>query len=277
VTIDWPSGRIETAVRTERAGGTLEAVTSVLGLYALWVLTTYLLEGAPGTLLRPEAHGLRLTYTVIANLTVGTLSSMLVLRRVIAASGGRVRPLGFGSVRRAVLASVLGLALGGGVYVARGAPSLHPVILVNGLAQVLPVSVAEVLVCWALVGVVAGQSWARGAGPLLRGITMAIVASVAFGLYHIAHSPPFNTPGMIGLLTLVGVVTSVFFVTVRDVYGTIAFHNFLALFGVLQALAARGALGHYEAPHPTLLATAVVALGLLIATHVRLIGSARPL
>jgi hypothetical protein len=52
---------------------------------------------------------------------------------------------------------------------------------------------------------------------------------------------------MIGGLTLVGLVTSVFFVG-RDVYGTIVFHNFLALFGVLRALAETGALVRYETP-----------------------------
>jgi hypothetical protein len=258
-------------VRASPAG--LQAVASVLGLYALWVFATYLLEGAPGTLLRPEAHGLRLIYTVVANLMLGTLGSMVVLRRVTATSGGSLRPLGFEGGRRTMLGSVLGLALGGGVYIAQGAPSLHPVVMLNGFAQVLPVSVAEVLVCWALVGVVTGQSWARGDGPIPQGLTTALVASVAFGLYHIAHSPPFNIPGMIALLVLVGLVTSVFFLVVRDVYGTIAFHNFLALFGVLQALASRGALEQYEVPNPVLLATAVVALGLLIVTHVRLIGS----
>ena len=35
------------------------------------------------------------------------------------------------------------------------------------------------------------------------------------------------------LLSAIGLITSLFFVVSRAVYGTIAFHNFLAIFGVI--------------------------------------------
>ena len=47
---------------------------------------------------------------------------------------------------------------------------------------------------------------------------------------------------MVALLTLVGLVTSVAFFASRSVYAAIIFHDFLGVFGVLQALASAGKL-----------------------------------
>jgi hypothetical protein len=87
-----------------------------------------------------------------------------------------------------------------------------------------------------------GGEWTRTPEP---SIGAALLASLLFGVYHIAHSPPFNSFGMIVLLSAVGLATSLYFRLSGDVYATIVFHNFLALIGVLQALAASGGIDHY--------------------------------
>jgi hypothetical protein len=97
----------------------------------------------------------------------------------------------------------------------------------------------------------------------------ALTASASFGLYHLAHSPPFNTARMVGLLTAVGLGTSVFFFVARDVYGTVAFHNGLALYGVATALDEAGASRGLERPNVVLLLTALGAMVLLVALHRR--------
>jgi hypothetical protein len=239
-------------------------VRLALTLYAVWTGATYALEGAPRTLLRPEAAGLRALYTVVANILIGVIGAGLVLRHL--ARERRIVPAaaGFRTGRRSALATGIGFVLGAAVYLLQGPPSLDPIILVNGFAQVLPVSAAEVLVCWSVVGAAAEASWRSRRTPTLLA---ALLASVLFGLYHLAHSPPFNTSAMIGGLTLVGLVTSVFFFVGRDVYGTIVFHNFLALFGVLQALAGTGGLVRYKTLQAPLLITAALAIGLIVAMH----------
>jgi hypothetical protein len=131
--------------------------------------------------------------------------------------------------------------------------------------------VAEVLVCWAVVGSVA-EFLLRSRGRWVSTILAAIIASVLFGVYHFAHSPPFNTMGFVVLLTAIGLVTSVFFVVSRDVYGTIAFHNFLGIFGVLRALDASGNVTSLERPVVPLLVMAVVAIATLIVAHSRLLN-----
>lgn len=247
-----------------------------LALYVVWTLATYLLEGLPRTLLRPEAVSLRLAYTLVANVVVGLAGSALLLRGLV--RSGRLPPevAGFGSLRRSAIAIVLGVALGSALYVGQGAPSLHAVVVLNAFAQVLPVSAAEAVVCWSVIAGVVTTAL-RGRGLLVSRGVAALVASVLFGIYHVAHSPPFNEPGMIGALSVVGLATSLFFFVSRDVFGTLAFHNFLALFGVVRALAAAGKLAEYEqvqTPLPVV-AAATIALLAVIRGTVRSAGDTR--
>jgi hypothetical protein len=101
----------------------------------------------------------------------------------------------------------------------------------------------------------------------------AIVASILFGVYHFAHSPPFNTVGTVVLLNVIGLITSAYFFLSRDVYGTIAFHNFVGIFGVIGALEASGNLASFERPLMPVLVMAVVAIAALIAVHVLWLNS----
>jgi hypothetical protein len=242
----------------------MTATAAVLAVYACWVAATYALEGSPRTLLRPDAPGLRLGYTLVANIVIGTAGAMLVLERLVTEGGVGPAAVGFGSPRRALAGVVVGIATGGAAYLAQGAPSLDPVVLLNGVAQVLPVSVAEVLVCWSLVSALVG------AGGPARRILAAGASSLLFGVYHVAHSPPFNALAMIAFLTLVGLATSAFFVLTRDLCGTVVFHSALALTGVLGALAEAGALDAYRAPRPALLGTAAVSVAVTVLLRRRL-------
>src|SRR5215216_1059318 len=110
-------------------------------------------------------------------------------------------------------------------------------------------------------------------GRWVAPILAAVIASVFFGVYHFAHSPPFNTVPVVVLLSVVGLVTSLFFFVSRDAYGTIAFHNFLDILGVIRALDATGNLSVFERPMIPLLVMAVIAIALLIAAHVFWINS----
>jgi hypothetical protein len=242
------------------------AAAPALALWAGWTAATYLLEGWRLTLLRPEAVGDRILYVGIANLGIGILGAGLVLRSLIRRGLVTPRQVGFGAARRSLVAVLVGGALGLAIYLAQGAPALHPMVLLNGFAQVLVVSIAEVLVCWAVLGGAFAAALARRVGRWGAPLA-ALAAAVLFGVYHFAHSPPFNTYGMVALLCLVGLVTGTFFFVSRDIYGTLVFHNFLALFGVLGALEQTGRLGAYIAPQGALLGSAALGLVVLVAVH----------
>jgi hypothetical protein len=253
------------------AASTRSALALAIALYLAWVLVTYLLEGRILTFQRPEATGARLVYALIANIFIGIGGSVLVIRLLSNWGEISARQAGFRGLQHAVVAVVVGVALGSVFYALQGAPSFNPVVILNAYAQVLVVSVAEVLVCFAVVGSLS-QSLLQAQGRWVSVILAAIVASVLFGVYHFAHSPPFNTIGLVVFLTVIGLLTSVFFFVSRDVYGTIAFHNFLGIFGVISALDASGNLASFERPVVPLLVMAVVTIAALIMAHSRLLN-----
>lgn len=102
--------------------------------------------------------------------------------------------------------------------------------------------------------------------PLPR-VWAGTAAAVLFGLYHVAHSPPFNSLRMVLLLSVVGLLTSALFFISRSVYGTIMLHNFLGPFGVIDALALGGRLGGLERPALPLIATATAAILVMAILH----------
>ena len=251
---------------------TRRALSLAIVLYLLWVFATYLLEGRIHTFLRPEAMGARLLYAVVANLLIGVGGSALVIRTLSRAGTMSAQQSGFRGFGHALIAVVIGVVLGLAFYALQGAPSWNPVVLINAYAQVLVTSIAEILVCWAVIGSLS-QVVLQDRGRWVSLIVAAIIASVLFGVYHFAHSPPFNTVPLVLFLSVIGLVTSVFFFVSRDVYGTIAFHNFLGILGVVRALETSGNLSTFERPIIPLLVMAMIAVALLIAAHVLWLNS----
>lgn len=253
--------KVSTLRRLSPLGKTLVAI----GTYGIWTASTWFLEGRIQTLLRPEATVDRIVYTGVANLLVGTVLALWLVREFVVAGFVTRERLGFRSARRTLAAVILAGVLGLALYVVQQPPSTDPVVVLNAFAQVLPVSIAEIVVCWVLVGgSVRSVLRERGTNEHLSKVVAIAVSSALFGVYHLAHSPPFNTPGMIAILTGVGVVTSLFYFVGQSAYGALVLHNFLALFGVTSALAEAGRLGTYLEPVVPLLVTALVSLLVLV-------------
>lgn len=92
-----------------------------------------------------------------------------------------------------------------------------------------------VVVCWAAIGATF-ESVARSKGRIISIIFGAAIATILFGLYHFAHSSPFNEPEIVLFLMYPGILTSLVYFIGRDIYATIIFHNFQALFGVMMSV-----------------------------------------
>jgi hypothetical protein len=243
-----------------------------LGLFAVWMAATWLLEGRIETFRRPDAVTDRLVYTVVANILIGIVGAALVLKFLIGQSADKLALAGFGARSRTLLWLPLGFVLGLIAYVGQGAPSQDAIVILNAYAQVLVVSIAEVAVCWAVVAGILRST--LGTPSWLAGLVAALAGSILFGVYHFAHSRPFNSLEMVAFLTVTGFVTSAVFLVSRDIYGTIACHNFLAVFGVVQALTAGGQIESFRALHEPLIGTALVAVAVLVACDVLLIRRA---
>lgn len=245
-----------------------QAAVTALGLFAVWTLATYLLEARVGTFLRPDTTN-RFIYTVVANMLIGTIGSALVIRAIVRrAALPRVAAYGVAKPLRIIVLVPFAAVLAGLFLVGQELPTSDPVILANACAQVLVVSIAEVVVCWALFGAVLRNALGSGGGSAAIAV---VAAALVFGLYHFAHSPPFNTIGMVLLLSVVGVATGIFFFLGGDLYSTIVLHNAFAIRGVMQALAESGNLEQYATPQLPLIATAIAAVLVLAIADVVLI------
>ena len=236
-------------------------------IYIAWIVLTWLLEGRILTLLRPEATLERLAYIVVANYIVGIVIALWLMHYFIDSGFLELKQLGFRSIKRTLLAVVVGGVLGFLIYAIQSPPSIDPIVISNAFAQVLTVSIAEIVVCWGFIGS-SIESMTKGKGKYISVIAAILSASVLFGVYHFAHSPPFNTVTMVLFLTLIGVGTSLFYFIVRDIYGTIVFHNFFGIFGVMQALEATGTLNSFSQPQYTLYASAIIAIVLLVTADI---------
>lgn len=233
------------------------SIANALWLYVAWVAATYLLEGLPGTLVRPEATGLRLAYALVANLAIGILLALWIIRHALRTGVGAPADYGFSGAGRTAVSLVAGAIAGYALFAQAQAEPAHPIVVVNAFAQVWVVSVAEIVVCWALVGGTihaALRPWSRWGAIAVA----AVVASVLFGVYHFAHSPPFNAWEMVAFLTAIGFATGLWWFVSRDVFGTSVFHNFFGVTGVLAALKAGGLVPQRPELAVPLFATALV-------------------
>lgn len=64
----------------------------------------------------------------------------------------------------------------------------------------------------------------------------AVAASVIFGIYHFAHSPPFNEVNMVMFLMIPAIAPSVAYFIGRDIYAAIIVQNFLGIVGVMGTI-----------------------------------------
>ncbi len=231
--------------------------------YGIWVIATFFLEGRILTLLRPEAVIDRIVYTLIANILIGSLLALVVVRHAVNSNILSLNSAGFQPLKRTLVAVVIAFVLGILILVLQHPASLDPIVLLNVYAQVFTVTIAEIAVCWVVLGSITEGTFSKQ-GRFVALLIGILVASILFGIYHFAHSPPFNQPAMVAFLSIIGVVTSLVYFISRDVYATIVFHNFFGCIGVMQSLSLSGVLDAYSQPLFPVIGMAVVSLLLFV-------------
>jgi hypothetical protein len=190
-------------------------------IYGVWTLETYLLEGSIGLFLIFQPLSLIL-YTVFANIIVGIAIPVICLRSAFLSGGVNMFQIGFCSPLRTVPTTAL-TALLGYLYLITFTPfGTHRVALFNLLALVIPVAVAEVMICWVLIGTHI-QAFVRKDGTGVSIIFSVAITSILFWLSFAAHSQPLNPPGALSHLLILGVAAALFFFVVRDVYASTVF------------------------------------------------------
>jgi hypothetical protein len=229
-----------------------------MALYLTWMLATYVTEGRLGLLLRPNSDDL-VAYGLIANIFVGVGLAALVLRLALSSKTVTLEQVGLRSWRRLPLAVVLAGLGGIGLFVAQNPYVADPLTLVNAFAYILPIAIAEVLVCWAALGT-SLESLTHSQGRVFSTLTGILGANLFFSLYHFARSSPYNQPEMVFFFFLPGLVTSlIYFVLERDLYATIWIQSLLGMIGLIRSATD---LTPFREPH---FSSYLVAIGAVLA------------
>jgi ABC-type uncharacterized transport system permease subunit len=123
------------------------------------------------------------------------------------------------------------------------------------------------MVCWALIGsscesLAKNKNKRRFVSSILVG---AVAASVLFGVYHYAHSPPFNQTSVVLFLMLPSIATAVTYFLGRDIYAAVIVQNFMGIVGVLSNLPSLEAFRQQMVPIYALSAVSVAALIISVA------------
>ena len=217
----------------------LKLIAIALSIYIIWVVATYLLEGRIHLFQKVDPIG-RMTYVVIANIAIGTVLSAIAIRYLLKAQLVKPEQLGLNKSRIRTAAVIASAAAGGlALFMLQNPRTLEPIVVFNVFMQALPVSIAEVMVCWALIGS-SFESIAKNNNKrkIMSVIVGAIAASVLFGVYHYAHSPPFNQTSIVLFLMFPSIATAVTYFLGRDIYATVIVQNFMGIFGVIANLPA---------------------------------------
>src|SRR5215203_5050972 len=215
----------------------LKLIAIALSLYIIWVVATYLLEGRILLFQKVDPIG-RMTYVVIANIAIGTVLSAIAIRYLLKAQLVKPEQLGLNKSQLRTAAVIASAAAGGlALFMLQSPRTLEPIVVFNVFMQALPVSIAEVMVCWALIGSSFESLAAKNnKGRIISVLVGAVAASVLFGVYHYAHSPPFNQTSIVLFLMLPSIATAVTYFLGRNIYAAVIVQNFMGIVGVLAGL-----------------------------------------
>src|SRR5215213_8849734 len=130
----------------------LKLIAIALSIYIIWVAATYLLEGRIHLFQKVDPIG-RMTFVVIANIAIGTVLSAIAIRYLLKAQLVKPQQLGLNKSQLRTAAVIASAAAGGlALFLLQNPRTLEPIVVFNVFMQALPVSIAEVMICWALIG-----------------------------------------------------------------------------------------------------------------------------
>jgi hypothetical protein len=249
----------------------LKLIAIALSIYIIWVAATYILEGRILLFQKVDPIG-RMTYVVIANIAIGTVLSAISIRYLLKAQLLKPEQLGLSKSRLRTATIIASAAAGGlALFVLQNPRTTEPIVVFNVFMQALPVSIAEVMVCWALIGS-SFESLAKNNNKsrvLSSVIVGAVAASILFGVYHYAHSPPFNQTSVVLFLMLPSIATAITYFLGRDIYAAVIVQNFMGIFGVIANLPALEPFRQPLIPIYALSAVSVAALVISVSVMLR--------
>ncbi len=211
-------------------------------VYLLWVVGIYVLEGRIDLLLR-SLPAQRMLYVLIVYVLIGTILPLRLLQQSITAQLMPPAELGFQPLKRTLmgvgLAFLVGvilfiLAVPFGLFFVSPPYQADITVLVNIFFQALPISIAEVLICFALFGKIT-EMLLRHRYSLPTALFGGILTgALLFSLSHLAHGPPFNSAGVLISALLPGFSIGFVYFLRKDIYAAIVLMTFINMIGFIR-------------------------------------------
>jgi hypothetical protein len=195
---------------------TLRLLVIPVALYSAWVLELFLLGGRVNIFGRSDPWGLFL-YTLIACIITGIGAPLFCIRRAFLSGAVNMFQIGFRSLRRTVLTTLLtGVGICG-IMILFNPFGTDRIAFLNAFVLLLPTAITSVMMCWVLLGTHV-QAFVRRGGALVSLTSGIAVTTVLYSISTFAYLPPLVRQDLFLSFIYTGFVTAFFFFAVRDVY-----------------------------------------------------------
>lgn len=173
-------------------------------------------------------------YPIVFFIGIGAVLPAIALGRTVRREPATARALGGALGRRDLVGVVAALLIGGALAATPLKPILdHPggsTRVLTLFAQLLVASTAEVALFLGAMGV-ALRALLGGRTDWRYGLTLIMVSSAAFGLFHFTYPAPWNTLETAMTVGLVWIAVSTLFVLSRSLAAAVLLDNILATVG----------------------------------------------
>ncbi len=180
-----------------------------VALYSAWVLESLLLGGRVNIFGRSDPYGLFL-YTLIACIITGIGAPLFCIRRAFLSGAVNMFQIGFRSLRRTVLTTLLTGVVICGIMILFNPFGTDRIAFINAFILLLPTAITSVMMCWVLLGTHV-QAFVRRGGALVSLTSGIAVTTVLYSITTFAYLPPLVRAGSLFVLYLYRFCYGIFF------------------------------------------------------------------
>jgi hypothetical protein len=188
-------------------------------VFLAWLTEVFLLEGTI-SLFRTLDPFAVLFYTLVGCILTGMVIPVLIIRRSFINRAVNMFQIGFRSPRRALPLCTVTAVFCFFIAFVMVPSGINRTALPELFLLYLPTGIASVMICWVLIGTHL-QALVRPGGVLVSVSTGVVITSILFGLTTLVHTPATGLQDPLAITILLGIVTALFFFSVRDVYATV--------------------------------------------------------
>lgn len=185
-------------------------------VFAVWVAETFFFQGRQQLFLHPDPFSL-LFYTLMTCIFVGIVLPVILVRQAFLLGDVNMHQLGFRPLKRTLLMVTLTILVIWLAVVLQNPFGPDRMAFLSAFLLLLPTGLASAMVCYVLAGTHM-QALVRERGVLMAILAGSFFSAILFALTLPAHMPGAATPETAIRFLSAGILASLFFFAVRDVW-----------------------------------------------------------